>query len=78
MLGWCQYCLQTKCPPGCPNYVPPKPSGYCDVCGEGIYKGDKYLENDDGKISHYDCFDNMDDLLEWLGYDVKTMEDEYT
>ncbi len=76
MLGWCNYCHKLEHPPECPNYIPPKPVSYCDICGEGIYKGEEYIENEDGKLGHYDCFYNIDDLLNWLGYKIKTMADD--
>lgn len=31
--------------------------------------------NDDSEYRHYDCFYGMSDLLEWLGYKIKTMEE---
>ena len=71
----CFYCLQNPCPCGCPNYEPPKPSLYCNVCGEGIYKGDEYITNDDGENVHYDCVSGRD-LVEFFGYEIKTMEDD--
>ena len=73
----CDMCNFTKCPSGCPNYIPPKSKHYCSVCGDGIYDGEEYIVNDDGEYRHYDCFHGMRDLLEWLGYDVMTMEEEY-
>ena len=73
----CQYCMRIgDHHPSCPNYEPPKPNHYCDVCGEGIYGGEEYIVNDDGEYRHYDCFQGMRDLLVWLGYEIKTMEDE--
>lgn len=71
----CSECRQDPCNPRCPNYIPPKPSCYCSACGEGIYEGEEYIENTDGDYRHYDCFYGMRDLLEWLGYEVKTMEE---
>lgn len=71
----CQYCHQSKCPPRCPNFVPPRTTHYCSVCGEGIYEGEEYIENEEGDYRHFDCFYGMKDLLEWLGYKIKTMED---
>lgn len=47
---------------------------YCDICSEGIYDGEEYVENMDGEYRHYECFQGMRDLLEWLGYKIKTME----
>lgn len=58
----------------CPNYTPPKASYYCSACGDGIYDGEEYIENLDGEYRHYECFHGMRDLLEWLGYKIKTMQ----
>lgn len=76
----CNYCLMSKCPPGCPNYEPPKASYYCDVCGESIYDGDKYIINDNGEYAHWECVDYAIDLVKFLDYEIKTMRtnnDEY-
>ena len=70
----CFYCLQAKCPPGCPNYEPPETSLYCNICGEGIYEGDEYITNDDKENVHWDCICYRRDLAEFLGYEIKTME----
>ena len=71
----CEYCMRTSDHhPSCPNYKSPKASHYCDICGEGVYRGEEYIVNDDGEYRHYDCFQGMRDLLEWLGYEIKTME----
>lgn len=69
--------MKIECPYDCPNYIPPKASIYCSECENGIYDGEEYIENLDGEYRHYDCFHGMRDLLEWLGYEVKTMEDTY-
>lgn len=61
--------------PRCPYYEPPKTAHYCSACGEGIYNGESYIENDNSEYRHYECFYGMRDLLEWLGYDIKTMEE---
>lgn len=72
----CEYCNRAiNHHSQCPNYVPPKASHYCSICGEGIYEGEEYIENDDGDYRHYDCFYGMRDLLDWIGYEVKTMEE---
>lgn len=60
----------------CPCYTPPKASHYCSSCDEGIYDGEEYIENLDGEYRHYECFHGMKDLLEWLGFNIKTMEEE--
>lgn len=65
-----------RCHPRCPNYVLKKPNHYCSICGEGIYDGEEYIENDNGEFGHFECFYSMRELLEWLGYEIKTMEDE--
>ena len=60
--------------PRCPNFSPPKATHYCSVCGDGIYDGEEYIENLDGEYRHYDCFHGLRELIEWLGFEVKTME----
>lgn len=70
----CEYCGGTLYHDSrCPNAYEPEPLDYCSCCGEGIYEGDDYIENDDGDKRLYDCFYGLRDLLEFLGYDVKTM-----
>lgn len=61
----------------CPNYTPPKATYYCSFCGDDIYYGEDYIENLDGEHRHYECFHDMRDLSEWLGFDIKTMENTY-
>lgn len=73
----CEICRRDPCDPRCPNYVPPKAKRYCSVCGEGIYEGEEYIENDSGDMRHYECFHGIRDLLEWLGYDIKCMRNDY-
>lgn len=72
----CKICGFNKCPSGCPNYISPKTTHYCHVCGENITEGEEYITNEDGEYRHWDCFCGMRDLLEWLGYEIKIMEDE--
>lgn len=64
------------CHSRCPNYIPKKAFHYCSSCGDGIYDGEKYIENSDGDYRHYECFYNTRDLLKWLGFDIKTMEED--
>lgn len=71
----CSICGQTPCVARCPNYTPKKAKHYCSICEEGILDGEEYIENDNGEYRHYDCFSGMKDLLEWLGYSIKTMSD---
>lgn len=71
----CSICGQTPCNSRCPNYKPPMTDHYCSACGEGIYDGEEYIENENGEYRHYDCLCGMRDLLEWLGYEIKTMKD---
>ena len=72
----CEYCgLSGTHHSRCPNYEPPKASHYCSVCGDGIYDGEYYIENQDDEYIHYECVQGTRQLLEWLGYEIKTMED---
>lgn len=50
----------------------------CNLCGEKIISGEKYIENSIGEQIHYDCqFDLWRcELLKWVGIDIKTKEDE--
>ena len=60
----------------CPNYEQPKAKHHCSICGEGIYEGDQYIVNEYGDYRHYDCFNGMKELLDWLGYEIHTMDGE--
>lgn len=71
----CSICNSTPCHPRCPNYTSPRASHYCSYCDEAILDGEEYVENENGDIRHFECFDSLRDLLRWLGYDIKTMED---
>ncbi len=78
----CCYCLQNKCPPGCPSYDPPS-NGTCAECGELLPIGSRIV-NLNGNKYHYTCIREMsrsdileagginsiDELLDWLGADV--------
>ena len=61
---------------GCPEYEPKKTNYYCSICNEGIYDGEEYIENDCGEYAHWECVDYGRDLAKFLGYEIKTMEDE--
>lgn len=70
----CEICKHTPCLITCPNYIPPSAKHYCSSCGYGIYDGEEYIENQNGECRHYECFHGMRELLEWLGYKIKTMQ----
>lgn len=63
------------CHSKCPNYIPPKATHYCSSCSDGIYEGDEYIENLDGEYRHYDCFNSIRELVEWLGGKMRIMEE---
>lgn len=72
----CEICgKEDKCHPRCPNYISEKFGCYCSICGEGIYNGEEYIENDKGEMRHFDCFQGIKELLEWLGYSIKSMNE---
>ena len=62
--------------PRCPYYEPPNPKYKCCICENGIYDGEEYIENDFGEYAHWDCFSGTKDLLNFLGYRIRIMEDE--
>ena len=73
----CIYCYQYGAHhPRCPLYEPPKATHYCHICQEGILNGEEYIENDYGEYAHWECVDYGRDLAKFLGYKIKTMEDE--
>ncbi len=65
------------CHSRCPNYFSPKAIHYCSSCGDGIYDGEEYIENLNGEYRHYECFNGMRELLEWLGVEIRTMEEKF-
>ena len=72
----CEYCHQYSIHhPRCPLYESPKAIHYCSICGEGIYDGEEYIENDIGEYAHWECVEDGRDLAKCLGYEIKTMEE---
>ena len=74
----CEFCRQisghdTKCS----NYEFPSSSIKCSVCGEYIYDGEEYVENENGEYRHCDCYSSIKEFVRWLGYEVKVMENAY-
>lgn len=69
----CMYCLKVPCPLGCPNYDPPPPPLWCDICKEGIWDEEKYIMNNDKKFAHWDCFYDTQELAEWYGIEIETV-----
>lgn len=71
----CMECMHIPCHPRCPNYIPEKANCYCDICKEGIYEDDKYVENEDNEKAHLECLFDLTkgELIKWFGYDIKTM-----
>lgn len=48
---------------------------YCSICGDGIHDGQEYIKNDSKKYIHWDCWQSCRDLVKWLGYEIKTMDE---
>lgn len=63
--------------PRCPYYEGKKSSYHCSICGDVILDGDEYIENDFGEFRHCDCFYGIRELLHWLGYEIKVMNDSF-
>lgn len=72
----CEICRQIPCHYMCPNYEPPRPKHYCYICRKGIYCGEEYIENENGEYVHWDCVSGRD-LVEFLGFEIKYMDDDY-
>lgn len=60
----------------CPNYISSNSHYNCSICNEGIQNGEEYIVNDDNDYAHWECVDYAKDLVKFLGYDVKEMDDE--
>ena len=72
----CKYCHQYGAHhPRCPFYTPPKAFHYCSICNEGILNGEEYIVNDDNEYAHWECVDYGRDLVKWLGYEIREMEE---
>lgn len=77
MFG-CEYCHRIDGHhSSCPNYQPFKAKYHCDICGKGIQSGEEYITNDNGDCAHWECFNGIMDLAEFLNCEIKEMEDEY-
>lgn len=72
----CEICRHNPCDYRCPNYTPKKSKNYCSICEDCIHEGEEYIENDIGEYAHWECVGSMKDLLEFLGYRIRIMEDE--
>lgn len=71
----CEYCKRDiGHDKRCPNYVPKKCKHYCSICGDGIHNGEEYLCNN-GEYIHWNCWQSYRDLVKWLGYEIKTMDE---
>lgn len=60
--------------PQSPSYKPPRAPFYCEICGQGVYEGDEYIEKG-GEYVHFECIPDIIWLLNWLGYDIKEAKD---
>lgn len=65
----CEICRQIPCHSRCPNYVPLKTTHYCSICGDGIYDGEDYIENQDGNIFIMNVYKVSGSY--WNGLDMK-------
>lgn len=66
----CEICQHENHIVGCPYYEG-KHLSHCDVCGEFIYEGEEYLENNGGDLVHLECIQDIKWLIDWLGYEIK-------
>lgn len=71
----CEYCGGVgKHHPRCPIYTPPKSDRVCCYCGEYLYNGDEFIE-DNGECIHVDCIQGIFHLLEFLNIPIQTEGD---
>lgn len=82
MSKCCEYCGVTgnDHASGCPNCKTPFSAYKCELCGERIYDGEKYigkyLNVGGNKYVHYECaMDDSEWLIKFLGVDIETMRD---
>lgn len=66
----CEICQHENHIVGCPYYEG-KHLLRCDVCGEFIYEGEEYLENNGSDLVHLECIQGIKWLIDWLGYEIK-------
>ena len=73
----CELCRKDPCVKGCPNYIekPLKSSHVCVLCENQIQIGEEYIKNEDNDYIHYDCIEGDKWLVNWLGFEVKEMEE---
>lgn len=71
----CEICNKYPCNYKCPNYIPPKAKIRCFICEEGIYNGEEYIQNDIGDYAHWECINFGRDLINFLGYEIKEMDE---
>lgn len=64
----CSVCMQIPCNTRCPNAPEPKAVYQCSVCGESIFRLQKYFETAEGYICD-DCIGDMSakELMEMMG-----------
>ena len=72
----CEICRQIPCSCRCPNYTH-KSKIKCSICDNEIVNGEEYIVNDDDKYAHWECVDLARKLAEFLGYEIKEMEDDF-
>ena len=64
--------------PRCPYYSPTRPRITCCYCNEGIYQGERYLDNEQGEYIHEDCVGSagINWMINWLGFRYETEEND--
>ena len=77
MMG-CEYCGQNgKHDSRCPLYERQETNNKCSICKDKLYIGEEYIINNEGKYAHWECVECSRDLAKWLGYEIKTMGEDY-
>lgn len=68
----CEECHSDPCDTRCPNWEAPKAYKYCAICEEGIYPGEKYIENGNGDYAHLDCLsEDIGGMVDFIGIKIE-------
>lgn len=73
----CLVCKQFHCHYRCPNFIKPNAKLLCDICDEGIYPKEEYIENDKFCVAHVECLEGLPtkQVVSWLGIEIREVDE---